>query len=96
MEFVLHSMYVVAIKDSPGDWWVDLGPMEVSMIGFWNLIIVWLKVTFTLPPSLFSFELQLIRWSGGNIVVDTMEVFQVGQFNGWYQSTREHGQMYGE
>jgi len=32
----------------------------------------------------------------GEIVVDTMEVFQIGQFNGWYQSTGEHGQMYGE
>ena len=49
MEFVLHSMYVVAIKDSPGDWWINLGPMEVSMIGFWNLIIVWLKVRFLHP-----------------------------------------------
>ncbi|GAA5825473.1 hypothetical protein JCM5353_005315 [Sporobolomyces roseus] len=44
MEVVLHSMYVVAIKDSPGEWWKGLGPMQVSMIGFWNLIIVWLKL----------------------------------------------------
>ena len=36
------------------------------------------------------------RMEMGEIVVDTMEVFQVGQFNGWHQSTGEHGQMYGE
>jgi len=45
MEIILHTMYVVAIKDSGGDWWERLGPLEVSMIGFWNLIIVWLKVS---------------------------------------------------
>ncbi|KAJ7930114.1 glycerol transporter [Mycena leptocephala] len=35
MEFILHFMYVVAIKDTKA--WI-------AMIGFWNLIIVWLKV----------------------------------------------------
>lgn len=45
MEIILHSMYVVAIKDSGIDWWTNLGPLQVSMIGFWNLIIVWLKVS---------------------------------------------------
>ncbi|GAA5838967.1 hypothetical protein JCM3766R1_004544 [Sporobolomyces carnicolor] len=44
MEIILHSMYVVAIKDSGIDWWTNLGPLQVSMIGFWNLIIVWLKL----------------------------------------------------
>lgn len=42
MEFILHFMYVVAIKDAKavyGD-----TPMQLSMIGFWNLIVVWLKV----------------------------------------------------
>lgn len=45
MELVLHSMYVVAIKDSSrfGAWQGDT-PFELSMIGFWNLIVVWLKV----------------------------------------------------
>jgi hypothetical protein len=45
MEVILHTMYVVAIKDSGQGWWINLGPMQVSMIGFWNLIIVWLKVS---------------------------------------------------
>lgn len=45
MELVLSSMYVVAIKDSSraGAWMGDT-PFELSMIGFWNLIVVWLKV----------------------------------------------------
>lgn len=60
MEFILHYMYMVAIKDA-GAWQGD-SPLELSMIGFWNLIIVWLKVTqlyslFRLshPPHSFSY-----------------------------------------
>jgi D-alanyl-lipoteichoic acid acyltransferase DltB (MBOAT superfamily) len=42
MEFILHFIYVVAIKDTRA--WQGASPMELSMIGFWNLTIVWLKV----------------------------------------------------
>ncbi|KAJ8588133.1 MBOAT-domain-containing protein [Rhizopogon salebrosus TDB-379] len=42
MEFILHHMYVVAIKDTKA--WVGDTPLELSMIGLWNLIIVWLKL----------------------------------------------------
>ncbi|UZJ52944.1 hypothetical protein CBS101457_002264 [Exobasidium rhododendri] len=42
MEFILHYMYVNAIKDSKA--WAGSTPMELSMIGFWNLIVVWLKL----------------------------------------------------
>jgi len=42
METVLHTMYVVAIKDTAA--WEGDTPAEVSMIGFWNLVVVWLKV----------------------------------------------------
>lgn len=42
MEFILHFMYVVAIKDTSA-WYQDT-VAELSMIGVWNLIIVWLKV----------------------------------------------------
>lgn len=42
MEFVLHFMYVNAIKDAKA--WGGASPMELSMIGFWNLIVVWLKL----------------------------------------------------
>jgi protein-cysteine N-palmitoyltransferase HHAT len=44
MECVLHFMYVVAIKDAVA--WKGDTPLELSMIGFWNLIVVWLKVRF--------------------------------------------------
>ena len=61
MELVTHSMYVVAIKDesrsnNPGSAWDGATPFQLSMVGFWNLIIVWLKVkryTKT-PPDLWS------------------------------------------
>ncbi|KAG1737067.1 MBOAT, membrane-bound O-acyltransferase family-domain-containing protein [Suillus paluster] len=42
MESILHYMYVVAIKDAKA--WQGYTPLELSMIGFWNLIIVWLKL----------------------------------------------------
>lgn len=42
MEFMLHFMYVNAIKDAKA--WQGTSPMELSMIGFWNLIVVWLKL----------------------------------------------------
>lgn len=42
MEFILHYIYAVAIKDTKA--WQGDSPLELSMIGFWNLIIVWLKV----------------------------------------------------
>jgi len=43
MECILHYMYVVAIKDRKA--WVGYSAMEIGMVGFWNLIIVWLKVS---------------------------------------------------
>ncbi|WWC91046.1 uncharacterized protein L201_005986 [Kwoniella dendrophila CBS 6074] len=42
MESVLHTMYVVAIKDTKA--WEGDSPAEMSMIGFWNLVVVWLKL----------------------------------------------------
>ncbi|KAJ7094446.1 MBOAT, membrane-bound O-acyltransferase family-domain-containing protein [Mycena belliarum] len=42
MEFVLHFMYVVAMKDTKA--WIGDTPAQIGMIGFWNLIIVWLKL----------------------------------------------------
>ncbi len=45
MEFVLHFMYMVAIKDTKA-WYGDT-VSQLSMIGFWNLVIVWLKVFVT-------------------------------------------------
>jgi len=42
MEFILHYMYMVAIKDTKA--WNGFSAAELSMVGFWNLIIVWLKL----------------------------------------------------
>jgi protein-cysteine N-palmitoyltransferase HHAT len=36
-------MYIVAIKDTKA--WVGDSPGEIGMIGFWSLMIVWLKVS---------------------------------------------------
>lgn len=47
MEFILHFMYVVAIKDAKA--WGGDTPAEIGMIGFWNLMIVWLKVCYSSP-----------------------------------------------
>lgn len=42
MESILHYMYVVAIKDTKA--WQGYTPLELSMIGFWNLLVVWFKL----------------------------------------------------
>lgn len=42
MESIIHTMYVVAMKDARA--WEGAGPAALSMIGFWNLVIVWLKL----------------------------------------------------
>ncbi|KAJ7087379.1 MBOAT, membrane-bound O-acyltransferase family-domain-containing protein [Mycena crocata] len=42
MEFILHFMYVVAMKDTKA--WIGDTPAQIGMIGFWNLIVVWLKL----------------------------------------------------
>ncbi|KAI5122746.1 hypothetical protein M0805_009831 [Coniferiporia weirii] len=42
MEFILHYMYMVAIKDMNA--WKGDTPFGLSMIGLWNLYIVWLKL----------------------------------------------------
>lgn len=47
MECIQHFMYVVAIKDTKA--WVGFSPAQLSMVGVWNLIVVWLKVSIPLP-----------------------------------------------
>ena len=47
LEFILHFMYVVAIKDRKA--WVGFSAAELCMVGFWNLIVVWLKVRCLSP-----------------------------------------------
>ncbi|KAK2766268.1 glycerol transporter [Arachnomyces sp. PD_36] len=43
MELLLHYVYVVAISKSSPDWSLYT-PFQVSMIGFFNLHIIWLKL----------------------------------------------------
>ncbi len=45
MEVILHSMHVVAIKEEGRRAWEGDSAAELGMIGFWNLIVVWLKVS---------------------------------------------------
>ena len=52
MEFILHFMYVVAIKDTKA--WTGDTAAQLSMIGFWNLIIVWLKVKPSFSTSIVT------------------------------------------
>ncbi|MBW0528794.1 hypothetical protein O181_068509 [Austropuccinia psidii MF-1] len=42
LEWILHYLYVVAIKDARA--WKGNTPFELGIIGYWNLIIVWLKL----------------------------------------------------
>ncbi|KAI9056770.1 MBOAT-domain-containing protein [Trametes sanguinea] len=42
LEAILHFMYVVAIKDTKA--WVGYSAAQLCMVGFWNLIVVWLKL----------------------------------------------------
>lgn len=42
MEFVLHFIYVVAISKAQA--WSNLSAMEIAMLGYFNLHIIWLKL----------------------------------------------------
>ena len=42
-------MHVVAIKDAHA--WIGMTPAQLSMLGFWNLIFVWLKVRRTITAK---------------------------------------------
>ncbi|GAB1525165.1 glycerol transporter [Rhizoctonia solani] len=88
LEIILHMMYVVAIKDARA--WHGLSPLELSMVGFWNLIVVWMKVELELfliiknivpKPSIASYSMALLPIMGAG---------------GWNRSSREHGPMHGK
>ncbi|KAH0542950.1 hypothetical protein FGG08_002719 [Glutinoglossum americanum] len=52
MELILHYIYVVAISNSHPDWTVYT-PFQLSMLGYFNLHIIWLKLL--LPWRFFRF-----------------------------------------
>lgn len=51
MEFVLHYIYVVAVSKAKA--WHGDTPFQISMIGFFNLNIIWMKLL--IPWRLFRF-----------------------------------------
>lgn len=57
-------MYMVAIKDTKA--WDGFSAAELSMVGFWNLIIVWLKVRVSFDESFdhltYRDEQLLLPW----------------------------------
>jgi hypothetical protein len=58
-------MYVVAIKDTNS--WIGDSPAEIAMIGFWNLMVIWLKVRYIFTyPCLVLTVLQ---------VANSLEIF---------------------
>ncbi|KAI8816422.1 glycerol transporter [Fimicolochytrium jonesii] len=42
MEWMLHTIYVVAIKDTKA--WEGFSPFQMSMVGYFNLKLIWLKL----------------------------------------------------
>ncbi|TPX57862.1 hypothetical protein PhCBS80983_g03538 [Powellomyces hirtus] len=42
MECMLHTIYVVAIKDTRA--WTGYSPFQMSMVGYFNLKLIWLKL----------------------------------------------------
>ena len=95
MELVLHSMYIVAIKDSSkeGAWQGDT-PFELSMIGFWNLIVVWLKVRRQVrffPRERSEHWFRKMRQASYTVaMLPTLGIV------GWNRPARKHGSMYGK
>ena len=44
MELVLHHVYAVAISHAPRPAWASYSPFQLSMLGFFHLHIIWLKL----------------------------------------------------
>ncbi|KAI9699836.1 MAG: glycerol transporter [Bogoriella megaspora] len=44
MELLLHFIYAVAISKSSPDWHTHYSPVQLAMLGFFNLHIIWLKL----------------------------------------------------
>lgn len=87
MEFILHFMYVVAIKDAKA--WTGDTAAQLSMIGFWNLIIVWLKVS----RAAFGHAGAADSLSPAS---HTMAVLPPVGFVRWHRPAGEHGPVYGK
>lgn len=82
-------MYVVAIKDAKA--WKGETPFELSMVGFWNLMVVWLKVCRVSLPVCHGNTDEIIY-----VAITTLEVLPPMGARRRNRGTREHGQVYGE
>ena len=89
MELVLHFMYVVAIKDAHA--WGGDSVAELSMIGFWNLMVVWLKVCPIRRPFFLFYQLNVDR-----SVVAAVAVLPAVGSPRRRRPARKHGPVHGE
>ncbi|KAI7866329.1 MBOAT, membrane-bound O-acyltransferase family-domain-containing protein [Spinellus fusiger] len=84
MEWILHHLYVVAISKSQA--WVGNSPLELSMIGYFNLTIIWMKL---LIPWRF-FRLWAMAdgiWTGENMVRCMSNNFSAQRFwKSWHRT----------
>ena len=86
METLIHVMHVVAIKDAHA--WGGMTPAQLSMIGFWNLIFVWLKVLLNHVTS----KLALMITSAAAPMASLPPVGTHGRGG----PSREHDTLHGE
>ncbi|KAI9024353.1 MBOAT, membrane-bound O-acyltransferase family-domain-containing protein [Phycomyces nitens] len=84
MEITLHTLYVVAISKAKA--WEGDTPLEMSMIGYFNLIIIWMKL---LIPWRF-FRLWAMAdgiWTGENMVRCVSNNFSAQRFwKSWHRT----------
>jgi len=91
MELILHFMYVVAIKDTRA--WIGASPAQIAMVGFWNLIIVWLKVT--IPPLSSSKKTFSLTLEQNKIAPHPMALLPPLGTHGRHRPSRKHGPLHG-
>ncbi|KAI8088296.1 MBOAT, membrane-bound O-acyltransferase family-domain-containing protein [Thamnidium elegans] len=88
MELTLHFLYVVAISKSKA--WDGATPLEMSMIGYFNLVIIWMKLL--IPWRFFRFwsladgiwvEENMIRCMSNNFSAQRFWKSWHSTFNRW-------------
>ncbi|GAA5800988.1 hypothetical protein HPULCUR_006428 [Helicostylum pulchrum] len=88
MELTLHFLYVVAISKSKA--WDGASPLEMSMIGYFNLVIIWMKLL--IPWRFFRFwsladgiwvEENMIRCMSNNFSAQRFWKSWHSTFNRW-------------
>jgi len=80
MEVILHYIYVVAISKTRA--WEGSSPFQLSMISYFNLQIIWLKVFTPLYDQVLK------------VVTFTMAILPIMGNGRWYGNTREYAPLY--